>query len=84
MRLRCVMSFGLTADRPKEFMDWTELRSETTKFPDNQCLYRLRGDTLVIIGGGPDQRPARFFSGPGAEPKALMFTRVRGNEPAEP
>lgn len=65
----------LSKENPKEHMDWVDLHSRTAKLPDNKCLYRLRNDTLLIMGGGPLLRPRRFFSGPGGEPKALLFTR---------
>lgn len=65
----------LSKEHPNEHMDWVDLHSRTAKLPDNKCLYRLRNDTLLIMGGGPQQRPTRFFSGPGGEPKALLFTR---------
>ena len=40
-------------DEPNQHMDWVELRSGNTKLPDNKCLYRLRDDVLLVIGGGP-------------------------------
>lgn len=61
--------------KPNRHMDWVELKSGNSKLPDNKCLYRLRGDTLLVIGGGPDQRPTRFLSGAGTSPKTLVFIR---------
>ncbi|MFO0876540.1 MAG: hypothetical protein U0840_04135 [Gemmataceae bacterium] len=54
--------------------DWVGL---SNAMPDNKCLYRLAGDTLLVIGGGPDRRPTRFISGPGNGSRTLIFTRVR-------
>ncbi len=31
---------------------------------------------IAVIGGGPNQRPTRFFSGSGDDPKTLVFIRV--------
>lgn len=74
----------ISKENPDSHMDWTELVSGQNKLPDNRCLFRFRGDTLLVIGGGPDRRPTRFFSGPGAEPKALLFIRIEGtSEKAE-
>lgn len=61
---------------PMEHFDWKQRNSTNGPLPDNQCLYRLTGDTLLLIGGGPNRRPTRFLSGHGAEPKTLVFTRV--------
>ena len=61
---------------PNQHMDWVELRSENTKLPDNKCLFRLRDDVLLVIGGGPNQRPTKFFSGSGGDPKTLVFIRT--------
>ena len=47
---------SISKDEPHQHMDWVELRSGTTKLPDNKCLYRLRDDMLLVIGGGPIQR----------------------------
>ncbi len=54
--------------------DWVGLKAGGAPMPDNKCLYRLSGDTLLLIGGGPDARPTRLLSGPGA--RTLVFTRV--------
>ena len=70
---------------PNQHMDWVELESGNTKLPDNKCLFRLSGDVLLVIGGGPNQRPTRFYSGPGTDPKTLVFLRVnKNNEEAVP
>lgn len=63
-------------DEPNHHMDWFELRSENTKLPDNKCLFRLRDDVLLVIGGGPDKRPTKFLSGSGGDPKTLVFIRT--------
>lgn len=63
-------------DEPTRQMDWVELRAGETMLPDNKCLFELQGNLLLVIGGGPNQRPTRFFSGPGGEPKTLVFRRV--------
>lgn len=61
---------------PERHLDWKDRVSINGNLPDNQCLYRLLGDTLLIIGGGPDSRPDQFLSGHGNEPKTMIFTRV--------
>ncbi len=65
---------------PKEHsdqhLDWIQVKSGERPLPDNKCLYKLSGDTLLLIGGGPKERPAQFYSGPGGEPKAFILTRV--------
>ncbi|MEM9368508.1 MAG: hypothetical protein AAGD07_21140 [Planctomycetota bacterium] len=61
---------------PSDHLDWTDRVSAKGRLPDNQCLYRLVGDTLLLIGGGPDHRPERFLSGQGNEPKTIVFTRI--------
>jgi hypothetical protein len=58
--------------------DWVGLKQGGTALPDNKCLYRLAGDTLLVIGGGPKARPTRFLTGPGDGPRTLVFTRVKG------
>ena len=67
---------SITKDLPNQNMDWVELHCGGMKLPDNRCLFRLRGDTLLVIGGGPNQRPTRFDSGPGSDPKTLVFFRI--------
>lgn len=62
-------------DELHQHMDWIELRSGDARLPDNKCLFRLRGDVLLVIGGGPDKRPTKFLSGPGSDPKTLVFIR---------
>ncbi|MFO1043073.1 MAG: hypothetical protein U0941_14880 [Planctomycetaceae bacterium] len=66
----------ISKDEPSQYMDWVELRSGDTKLPDNKCLYRLRGDVLLVIGGGPIHRPTKFFSSSGGDPKTLVFIRT--------
>ena len=66
----------ISTTEPTRHMDWQRRTSINGPLPDNQCLYRLAGDTLLLIGGGPDRRPDRFFSGQGKEPKTLVFTRI--------
>jgi len=66
----------LSEDQPSQQMDWIELRSGNVRLPDNKCLFRRRGDLLLVIGGGPDKRPTKFLSGPGSEPKTLLFLRT--------
>ena len=61
---------------PMRHLDWKQRTSTNGPLPDNQCLYRIAGETLLLIGGGPDQRPTKFLSGHGNEPKTLVFTRV--------
>ncbi len=63
-------------DEPNQHMDWVELRSGNTKLPDNKCLYRLRDDVLLVMGGGAIQRPSKFLSGSGGDPKTLVFIRI--------
>ena len=70
---------------PKEnadrHVDWVEIKAGDRTMPDNKCLYRLSGDSLLVIGGGPIDRPTKFLSGPGAGARTLVFTRTgRGNE----
>ena len=65
----------LSEHEPTNQMDWVELRSGATRLPDNKCLFRLRDDVLLIIGGGPDKRPTKFLSGSGSDPKTLVFIR---------
>ncbi len=67
---------SISKDEPLQHMDWVELRSGNTKLPDNKCLYRLRDDVLLVIGGGPIQRPSKFFSSSGGDPKTLVFIRT--------
>ena len=74
---RWVGKLNVSEDEPNQHMDWVELRSGNTKLPNNKCLFQLRGDVLLVIGGGPNQRPTRFFSGPGGDPKTLVFLRIR-------
>ena len=50
---RWVGKLNISKDEPNQHMDWVELRSGNTKLPDNKCLYRLRDDVLLVIGGGP-------------------------------
>ena len=71
-----VGKLNISKDQPNQHMDWVELRSENTKLPDNKCLFRLRDDVLLVIGGGPNQRPTKFFSGSGGDPKTLVFIRT--------
>lgn len=71
-----VGKLNISKDEPNHHMDWVELRVGNTKLPDNKCLYQLRGDVLLVIGGGPNQRPTRFLSGPGSDPKTLVFLRM--------
>lgn len=73
---RWVGKLSISQDEPDQHMDWVELRSGNTKLPDNKCLFQLHGDVLLVIGGGPNQRPTRFFSGAGDDPKTLIFIRV--------
>ena len=73
---RWIGKLNISKDEPNQYMDWVELRSGDTKLPDNKCLFQLRGDVLLVIGGGPNQRPTRFFSGPGGDPKTLVFLRI--------
>lgn len=61
---------------PERHLDWKNRLSVNGAIPDNQCLYRLVGNTLLLIGGGPNDRPMRFLSGEGTSPKTLIFTRV--------
>lgn len=58
-------------------VDWVGLTAGGRPVPDNKCLYRVAGDTLLVIGGGPADRPTRFLTGPGPGPTTLVFTRVR-------
>ena len=69
--------FTVPAEDPDNHMDWIELKAGGRSIPDNKCLYRLIGDTLLVIGGGPGSRPTHFYSGPGSEPKTLVFARVQ-------
>ena len=76
---------NISKDSPNQHMDWVELESGNTKLPDNKCLFRLRGDVLLVIGGGPNQRPTRFYSGAGSDPRTLVFLRIDPKkEEAEP
>lgn len=69
--------FVIPEEQSDRHMDWTELQAGGRALPDNQCLYRLSGETLLIIGGGPKNRPTRFYTGPGPEPRTLIFTRIK-------
>ena len=71
---------NISKDSPNQHMDWVELESGNTKLPDNKCLFRLRGDVLLVIGGGPNHRPTRFYSGPGSDPRTLVFVRIDPKE----
>ena len=71
-----VGKLSISKDEPKQHMDWVELRAGNTKLPDNKCLFQLCGDVLLVIGGGPNQRPTRFYSGSGGDPKTLVFLRI--------
>lgn len=62
-------------DAPDKHFDWKKRVSANGPLADNQCLYRLVGNTLLVIGGGPNRRPAKFLSGHGNEPKTIIFTR---------
>lgn len=66
----------VSEEHPDQHMDWTNLKSGTRVVADNRCLFRLAGDTLLVIGGGPKDRPKRFYTGPGSEPRTLVFSRV--------
>ena len=73
--------FVIPAEHADCHMDWVQLKRGGRAIPDNQCLFRLAGDTLLVIGGGPTKRPTHFFSGPGSEPKALIFMREGSAKP---
>ena len=60
---------------PDKHFDWTDRRSVAGIWPDEKCLYRCTGDTLLIIRS-KDDRPTRFLSGEGFAPKTLVFTRL--------
>lgn len=68
--------YSLPKDKPESHMDWTDMKAGERDSPDNLCLYRLAGDTLLLIGGGPQNRPTKFYTGPGGEPRTLIFSRV--------
>lgn len=68
--------YSLPKDKPESHMDWTDMKAGERESPDNLCLYRLTGDTLLLIGGGPQNRPTKFYTGPGGEPRTLVFSRV--------
>ena len=78
-----VGKLNISKDEPKQHMDWVELRAGNTKLPDNKCLFQLCGDVLLVIGGGPNQRPTRFLSGPGGDPKTLVFLRITPDKDKE-
>ena len=65
---------------PKEnadrHFDWVEIKAGDRTLPDNKCLYKLSGEALLVIGGGPSERPTKFLSGPGDGARTLVFTRV--------
>lgn len=71
-----VGKIALSKEHPDKHMDWTNLKSGEASFPDNRCLFKLAENTLLVIGGGPTDRPTRFYSGPGSEPRTLVFLRV--------
>ncbi len=71
-----VGKLSISKDEPNQHMDWVELRSGNTRLPDNKCLFRRRDYVLLVIGGGPNQRPTKFFSGSGGDPKTLVFLRT--------
>jgi hypothetical protein len=64
-------------EHPERRFDWTELKAGANPVPDNLCLYRVSGDTLLVIGGGGKARPTRFYTGAGGEPRTLVFTRIQ-------
>ena len=66
----------ISAEQPDKHLDWIERKSKSGALPNNQCLYRCIGDTLLLIGDGPDSRPTQFLSGAGKSPKTIVFTRV--------
>ena len=61
---------------PEKHFDWKDRRSIAGVWPDEKCLYRCTGDTLLIIRSA-DARPTQFFSGEGFAPKTLIFIRLR-------
>ena len=65
---------------PESHFDWRQRISANGPLDDNQCLYRLLGNTLLVIGGGPSERPTQFLSGNGDSPKTLIFTRIENGE----
>jgi hypothetical protein len=72
-----VGKLSVSGDERNQHMDWVQLRSGNTRLPDNKCLFRLRGDVLLVIGGGPNKRPTKFLSGSGSDPKTLVFIRTK-------
>lgn len=66
----------LPKEKSDQHMDWINVKSGERQLPDNKCLYRLAGETLLLMGGGTKERPARLYSGPGGEPKAFILTKV--------
>ena len=76
-----------TAVLPEEHadrhMDWVGMRAGERALPDNKILYKIVGDTMLLIGGGPKDRPASFYSGPGSEPKAFILTRIPAKQAKE-
>lgn len=58
-------------------LTWTQVKSGGNALPDNQCLYEIHKDTWLIIGGGPNTRPERFFSGGGDGSQTLVLKREK-------
>lgn len=67
----------ISKEEPDKHMDWVEVASGKRSLPDNKVLYQLAGNALLVIGGGPKDRPTRFYSGPGGEPRTLIFIRQK-------
>ncbi len=58
--------------------DWVNFKGiDGEAVPDNLGLYKLDGDELTIVSGGPgNPRPAEFVEGQGGPPNLVVLKRV--------
>ena len=70
-------SLVLDETRSPKHLTWVGGKSATKALPDNICIYELHGDTLLLVGGGADSRPDRFFSGTGDGNKTWVLKREK-------
>jgi uncharacterized protein (TIGR03067 family) len=61
---------------PKQMTQFAK-NSEGQSVVSNRCIYELNGDTLLHCGGGPDERPVRFYS---AGAKVGIYKRAKAGD----